>query len=549
MKKYKLLNTFTILLGLLSLLMIIALGWFTYENYDRERTLMENNLQQEAEFIRTSLRAKLLMGIGINLNQLQEYVERLEETPFVKHILIFDKDKNNLIGNEEYSYSEYPDDHSEHQKVNFDDEENYVYTFISEIEIHYDIIKGERVDKSNPGIKYKAVIELYANEYYEAQYEDIRRALGTGLLLLVIGLASVYFIFVIRRYYSVNVNLQNVQDYISNVIQSMPNGLISLDKTGKIETINRTAIKLLALEDSKVVGKNIRDTLPNCKSEALVQNNSEKFEQNIECHLNNGSTIPLNIISSKIKNELDENLGTVLIFTDLRELKSLEKAVERSERLASMGRMAAGIAHEIRNPLSSIRGLAQYLRNKFEKDSESHEYASVMISEVDRLNRVIQDMLNFAKPHEPKLAPSNIESIISHSLKLIGAELSEKKINIILINDSEVPIVFADTDLLTQVFLNLFVNAIDAMDENGTIEISFSEDKHSIIIEISDEGTGIKEENLNKIFDPFFTSKSNGTGLGLAIVYRIIENHNGEITVNSIVNKGTIFKIKLPKSN
>ncbi|VAX25554.1 Sensor protein of zinc sigma-54-dependent two-component system [hydrothermal vent metagenome] len=549
MKKYKLLNTITILLGLLSFVMIIALGWFTYENYDRERTLMENNLLQEAEFIRTSLRAKLLMGIGGDLHQLRDYVERLETSPFVKHILVFDKDKNNLLGDEKYTYTEYPDNHNEHQKVNFDSEGNYVFTFISELTIHYDILTGKKVEKSDQGIKYTTVIELYANEYYEAQREDIRRALGTGLLLLVIGLASVYFIFVIRRYYSVNVHLQNVQDYISNVIQSMPNGLISLDKTGKVETVNRTAVKLLGLEENKVVGKNIHDVLPNCKSEALGQNNSEKFEQNVECHLNDGNTIPLNIISSKIKNEIGEDLGTVLIFTDLRELKSLEKAVERSERLASMGRMAAGIAHEIRNPLSSIKGLAQYLRNKFEKDSEDHEYASVMISEVDRLNRVIRDMLNFAKPHEPKLALCNIEDIVSHSLKLTESELNEKKINIILMNKDDLPTVLADSDLLTQVFLNLFANSIEAMDENGTIEISFSEEEQFVIIEISDEGSGIEEENLNKIFDPFFTSKSTGTGLGLAIVYRIIENHNGKITVNSVVNKGTTFIIKLPKSN
>lgn len=548
MKKYKLLNTLTILLGLLSLFMIIALGWFTYENYNREKVLMENNLLQEAEFIRTSLRAKLLMGIGGDLHQLKDYVERLETSQFVKHILVFDKEKNNLLGEEKYNYPIDDIDHKEHQEVKIDSDGNYVYTFISEIEIHYDILTDQRVDDSEDAIKYITVIQLYANEYYEAQSEDIRRALGTGLLLLVIGLASVYFIFVIRRYYSVNMNLQNVQDYISNVIQSMPNGLISLDKTGKVETINRTAIKLLELEDSDVVGKNIRNVLPNCKSEALVQNNSEKFEQNVDCHLNDGSTIPLNIISSKIKNEIEEDLGTVLIFTDLRELKSLEKAVERSERLASMGRMAAGIAHEIRNPLSAIRGLAQYLRNKFHKDSESHEYASVMINEVDRLNRVIQDMLNFAKPHEPKLLPHNIESIINHSLKLIEAELNEKNINIILLNESETPMVLVDNDLLTQVFLNLLVNSIEAMDENGTIEISFSEEKSFIIIEISDEGTGIKKENINKIFDPFFTSKSNGTGLGLAIVYRIIENHNGEITVNSVSNEGTTFKIKLPMS-
>ena len=549
MKKYKLLNTLTILLGLLSLFMIIALGWFTYENYNRERNLMENNLLQEAEFIRTSLRAKLLMGIGGDLHLLREYVERLEASPFIKHILVFDKNKNNLLGDEKYNYSDFPDDYSEYQKVNIDIENNYVYTFISEIEIHYDIITGERIGKSNPGIRYTTVIELYANEYYEAQSEDIKRALGIGLLLLVIGLASVYFIFVIKRYYSVNINLQNVQDYISNVIQSMPNGLISLTKTGNVETVNRTAVKLLRLEDKDVIGKNIGDVLPNCKADVLVKNNIEKFEQNIECHLNDGSTIPVNIISSKIMNETGEDLGTVLIFTDLRELKTLEKAVERSEKLASMGRMAAGIAHEIRNPLSSIKGLAQYFRNKFEEKSESREYASVMINEVDRLNRVIQGMLNFANPHEPKINPVDLNEIINHSLKLVKSELNNKNVNVVIKNNSSTNMALADSDLLTQAFLNLFINSIEAIDNKGLLQITLSDNHNSIVIELSDDGIGITKENINKVFDPFFTSKQSGTGLGLAIVYRIIENLNGEITVKSIPGEGTTFYLLLPKSN
>jgi len=224
----------------------------------------------------------------------------------------------------------------------------------------------------------------------------------------------------------------------------------------------------------------------------------------------------------------------------------LEKAVERSEKLASMGKMAAGIAHEIRNPLSSIKGLAQYLRNKFEENSESREYATVMINEVDRLNRIIQDMLNFAKPNAPILTSENIKEVILHSLKLVESELNSKEITIVHVDDGEEKIALADKDLLTQVFLNLFINSIDAMDKNGTLQISLSEENRYIIVELIDNGGGIKEENIPKIFDPFFTLKQNGNGLGLAIVYNIIENHNGEITVSSKLNKGTTIKIKLP---
>ncbi len=530
------------MLGIVSFLMIVSLGWFTYQNYERERDLMENNLLQDAEFIKTSLRAKLLMGIGGNLHQLQEYVDNIKAAHFVKNILIYDENGNKLISDEDYKITE----QFENKKIEKDSEDNYVFTLRTVIKVHYDIISGERLDNSNEEIKYITVLKLYANDYYEAQIEDVRRAMGTGLLLLVLALASVFFIFVIRRYYSVNVNLQNVRDYISNVVQSMPSGLISLDKTGKIETINRIAGKLLDLNEKDVVGKIIHEVLPNCKLDLLTRNSDKNFEQNIECHLNNGNLIPLNIIASRVNDEDGNGIGTVLIFTDLRELKSLEKAVERSEKLASMGKMAAGIAHEIRNPLSSIKGLAQYLRNKFEENSESREYATVMINEVDRLNRIIQDMLNFAKPNAPILTSENIKEVILHSLKLVESELNSKEITIVHVDDGEEKIALADKDLLTQVFLNLFINSIDAMDKNGTLQISLSEENRYIIVELIDNGGGIKEENIPKIFDPFFTLKQNGNGLGLAIVYNIIENHNGEITVSSKLNKGTTIKIKLP---
>ncbi|MBU2493306.1 MAG: PAS domain S-box protein [Bacteroidetes bacterium] len=509
---------------------------------------MQDLLLQEGKLIITSLQAQSKAGFIINHEQFGKYVEELKSSPFVKDIQIYDKEKKILIGNKSY-----PKDFNNtnfdqgHQDISQDSKENYIFTFVSSMSVPYDIFTEEDLDIERSGLSYIVVIELFANKFYEAQAEDIRRAFGTSILLLIIGLASVYFIFVIRRYYSLNISLQNVQEYISNVIQSMPNGLISLDRTGKVETINRTALRLLKLENTEPIGKKIQDIVPNCETDMVMNFESDKLEQQIECHLKDGSSIPLNIISSKINDEKNKTIGTVIILSDLRELKSLEKAVERSERLASLGRMAAGIAHEIRNPLSSIKGFAMYLRNKFDVSSENWEYASVMMNEVDRLNRVIQDLLNFAKPYEPKLHPIEIEKIINHSLKLVESELTEKKVHVKLENNDNIKPVLADDDLLTQVFLNLFLNAIDALYEAGILKILFSEDKDFIIVEVSDNGKGIKQDDIPKIFDPFFTSKQGGTGLGLAIVYRIIENHNGEIGVLSDAGKGTTFIIKLPK--
>ena len=190
-----------------------------------------------------------------------------------------------------------------------------------------------------------------------------------------------------------------------------------------------------------------------------------------------------------------------------------------------------------------------YFQNKFKRNSEDWNYAEVMAGEVDRLNRVIQDLLNFAKPFEPNLKKIDARQLIEHSLKLIQSDAIDKNIIIQKKFETDLPFILGDSDLLTQAMLNLFINAVDAMKQNGKLNIEVSLKGKMIEIVVADTGKGIDSENLPHIFDPFFTLKKGGTGLGLAIVFRIIENHNGKIDVKSDIKKGTEFKIFLPKTN
>ncbi|RKY90696.1 MAG: hypothetical protein DRQ13_12275, partial [Ignavibacteriae bacterium] len=192
---------------------------------------------------------------------------------------------------------------------------------------------------------------------------------------------------------------------------------------------------------------------------------------------------------------------------------------------------------------------AQYFRNKFDQDSEDWKYSSVMITEVNRLNRVIQDLLNFAKPRTPKFSPHSIEQLIKHTLKLIQPDVLERKIEVNKKFNKNLQQLWLDGDLITQALLNIFLNAIEAMENEGQLTIKVESKNKIVGIDIVDTGNGIPQENLSHIFDPFFTSKKGGTGLGLAIVYRIIEIHDGEIEVFSEPGKGTTFKIKLPIRN
>ncbi|GBD91093.1 sensor protein ZraS [bacterium BMS3Abin04] len=550
------------IITLISFLMILLLGFFTYLNYNRERELMFNNLTQEGLAISNIMETFVRQNKNVNFEQIQTLFKSSVWDTLIEQIILVDDSltvKANSAGGK-LGWKLININISGIKKLRTDIIKFNNVSIFRLIKPFYldnkQIVNLKDSSTVSPGgktkiaaIPYYILISFNADEYVSARKEDLLRAFGSGTLLLLLLISSIYFIIVIQKYNLLNRSLIKMKNYAFNIVESMPNGLISIDKTGAVKTINKNAIKLLGLAGKRVKNKLITELIPSCEMlKQLVTTNEIKNEQ-IICNLADGSSIPLSVNTRRLLNEEAKMIGNVIIFSDLREIKILEKEIERTERLASMGRMAAGIAHEIRNPLSSIKGLAQYLRNKFDKKSESREYATVMINEVDRLNRVIQDMLNFAKPHEPKLLPINIKEIISHSLRLIETELNTKKVNVILKDDNSLNIALADSDLLTQVFLNLFANAIDAIVVGGLLQISLSEKDNFVVFEISDDGKGIKNENISKIFDPFFTSKQNGTGLGLAIVYRIIEYHNGEISVNSKQDNGTTFIIKLPKSN
>lgn len=234
------------------------------------------------------------------------------------------------------------------------------------------------------------------------------------------------------------------------------------------------------------------------------------------------------------------------------EVKRLEEEVRRNEKLAAVGTLAAGVAHEIRNPLSSIKGYATYFCQRFPDGSDDKEAAAVMVREVDRLNRVITDLLGLSKPGDAKLMPIKPERVAEHVLHLIRPNVSEKNINVIFRKAPVIPIIMADLEKLNQALLNLCLNAIDAMSNGGTLTIAITGGLKKICIMVCDTGCGIPQDIIRQIFDPYFTTKGSGTGLGLPMAYKILKAHNGHIDVKSYPpehkgeNGKTIFKMILP---
>lgn len=233
-----------------------------------------------------------------------------------------------------------------------------------------------------------------------------------------------------------------------------------------------------------------------------------------------------------------------------RELKLSRDKLVQSEKLAAIGKLSAGIAHEIRNPLTSMKMIIQLLRKKFQQDESAKESLQIILNEIDRLELIISGFLDFARPLELSLKPTNIANVIAEVTSLMQANLKHRKIKLIEKIDENIPEIMLDNNRMKQVLMNIILNSMQAMPEGGTITIQchYNQYEQRIYIEISDTGIGMSQNVLDHAFEPFFSAKSNGTGMGLANVKKIIDLHNGDIKIESAEGKGTRVIISLNAS-
>jgi two-component system sensor histidine kinase HydH len=278
------------------------------------------------------------------------------------------------------------------------------------------------------------------------------------------------------------------------------------------------------------------------------------LEREIEHHLKSGEKLPLAISVTPIVETDGSCAGAVIILRDLREIKQLQEKVRRTEKLAAIGKLAAGVAHEIRNPLSSIKGFAQFLKEFLENHPNERKYADIMVKEVDRINRVVTDLIIFARPFEAHLTSTDIAKLIEHALLLVQADAVSRDITFIKQFPSE-PIHFnLDANQITTAIFNLLLNAVQIIGNGGRIEVGFelSRQNSRLDIWVEDNGPGIPPDQQKKIFEPFYSTREKGTGLGLAIVNKIIENHNGDIKIESPIQgskSGCRFSIQIPAAS
>lgn len=357
--------------------------------------------------------------------------------------------------------------------------------------------------------------------------------------------------------------VQNAKIYNETLLQNLTTGVIAADSNGAITVFNREMEEITGLRSAELLGRKMSNLPEQLREifEVTLTSGERQSDREIVLRAEEKVTT-LRVSSSTFHGQNGDSLGALMVLTDITALKRLEMQIRRSDRLASLGTLSAGMAHEIKNPLVSIKTFAQLLPERYQDSDFRETFFSLIGHEVDRIDSLVNQLLRFARPAKPLLKPMHVHEVLEKALLLVGHRLYQKEINLTRSWSADVDTIRADADQIEQVFLNFFINALDAMTTGGSLTVSTdvcttaswpaalpgdAGDVQEILrVTVQDNGHGIKPEDVPHVFDPFFTTKDYGTGLGLSVVHGIVQEHGGQIEVESELNRGTSFHILLP---
>ncbi len=352
------------------------------------------------------------------------------------------------------------------------------------------------------------------------------------------------------------IQLINIQEYTQSILRSITSGVITVGSDASVTTANPAAERMLGMSEYDMVPRAVaslfRDDggLSGEVTRVLSGSSTRALrETTVETH--SGRTIHVQATASRMKAVGGRTLGCVVTLEDVSEVRSLTDQLIRADRLAAMGELTAGVAHEVRNPLGVIRASVQLLEESRVDPERIRQATDVIKQEIDRLDKVIKALLDFGRPSSPTLAPVDVEEVVRDVV--LFTERFAKRANVRIESGlkGDLPRVRADADQLKQVLLNLVSNAVQAMEDRaddrpGAITIASNLVGGYVTLSVADDGPGIPLEALSKVFDPFYSTRADGTGLGLTIVHRIVDDHHGHIEVESGEDSGTRFTISLP---
>ncbi|MFA6598631.1 MAG: ATP-binding protein [Ignavibacteriaceae bacterium] len=390
-------------------------------------------------------------------------------------------------------------------------------------------------------------IGLTMDEIRNLEDRMIRRVVILSFLLAAISIIVLSIVFTMQNLKSVSKELSKFKTFTGAVLENMGEAVIVVNDNFIVSLFNKQAEKLFQKSPADVIDHH----LSSCSKELFEalelytgQENKTAFEFSTETSTNSGAKY----LSVTVSRNNDESGNITLVIKDLTEARLLEEQKKRNEKLSAMGELASGVAHEIRNPINAIGMIAQRLNREFvpaEGNAEYLDITKVLKTEVERINKIITQFLNYAKPIELQ-KKKIISSEFFNDLTLLFKEQAKQRGIHLLVPAENAFTMHIDPELMKQTMMNFLQNAFDATKENGTVTLAYSKKDQNILIKIADDGKGISEENLAKIFNLYFTTKKEGNGLGLSIAQKIVSQHNGTIHVTSKVNQGTTFTITIP---
>jgi len=439
--------------------------------------------------------------------------------------------------------------------------------------------KGGLLVASASSILYGTLLDL---EYYQMILPfGVRHPLhfthqsSYVLYLIAVNMVAFYLVAILSSYLAEQVQRKEEElekriiDYrqlerlYKHIVQNVVSGLVTTDQEGGITSFNRMAEEITGHKFEDVYQEEIETLFPGFSNwkrsiggtpgDVWSRFRFSRWETKFSRR--DGTRLILGFSLSPLKDSSDQEIGSILIFQDLTRLREMEEDLKRADRLAAVGKMAAGIAHEIRNPLASISGSIEMLKDELGNSASNQQLMGIILREVSRLNSLIADFLLFARPISPGKETIHLNQLVEEILKMFANDPDFNPQIRLETRFRDDLFIQGDPHQIRQVFWNLFINAAQAMPQGGELRVELRRNSSSLPflkgqthgeISIKDTGVGIGEEEIGKIFDPFFTTKEKGTGLGLSIVHSILESYGGKITAQSQKGSGSVFYVYLP---
>lgn len=594
-RRYTIFYASPLIFGAACGLLAIIIGVFAVNNFQREKKLMELALNQEARAIlnlvsagfRGSLRRGAVVGNIDRENWIEtvnEHIENSAEHPGLRSLYLVDKNGKVRSHTDQLAVGLEVDDKTR-KMIEYMEEEKQrdVSGFVDKplnpdaffrMAVRFQMPLGlkdmsqphqrgrmgrmrseapipmefeEMLEKSLKETPFFLVAELNLDRYRQAIRKQILQIIILSVVLLLVGIGGLLSLIVIQNYKGSQRRLRSMSTFTDILVSSLPIGLMAITPAGRIRTCNPSAAQILNISKSESLGQPINEVLDEKLLNRVTAHKDQMLSTwEMDFIDDTGAEQSLHFTRLQIEDEEHQIPGTMLLVQDLSQLRELEAQLQRAERDAVVGRMAAGVAHELRNPLSSVKGLALLLKSKLDEDGDAEQAADLLVEQVDRLNRSISELLDYARPSALQKSVLDVDELLKKASTFIHTDAQAAGIAIHEHYNCPSCQILGDEDKLTQVLLNLSLNALQAMEHGGTLQVVTEKEGQSIVITIQDNGCGIPTEIRSKIFEPYYTTKHDGTGLGLAMSAKIIADHNGTIDIVSTEGQGTTVIVKIP---